>query len=69
MEAATDRPLVVPVFLEVPLPPSSPADIYASLRDGPGFLLESLEGSEKIARYSFICTAPTAMIAVARTGR
>ena len=68
MEAATDRPLVVPVFLDVPLPPSSPADIYASLRDGPGFLLESLEGSEKIARYSFICTAPTAMIAVAPDG-
>ncbi|MDV2481014.1 anthranilate synthase component I family protein [Methanoculleus sp. Wushi-C6] len=45
-----------------------PADLYASLRDGPGFLLESLEGGGKAARYSFICTAPAAEIAVAADG-
>ncbi|MCM2465159.1 anthranilate synthase component I [Methanoculleus sp. CWC-02] len=52
----------------MPLPASSPADLYASLREGPGFLLESLEGSEKTARYSFICTAPAATIAVTSDG-
>ncbi|MDD4252653.1 MAG: anthranilate synthase component I family protein [Methanoculleus horonobensis] len=52
----------------MPLPAASPADLYASLRDGPGFLLESLEGSEKTARYSFICTAPAATVAVASDG-
>ncbi|MCK8518465.1 anthranilate synthase component I family protein [Methanoculleus sp. 7T] len=61
-------PLIVPVFAEIPLPASSPADLYAALRDGPGFLLESLEGGEKAARYSFICTAPSAAVAVAPDG-
>ena len=65
---AADRPLVVPVYGEIPIPPSSPADLYASLRDGPGFLLESLEGSEKTARSSFICTAPAATVSVASDG-
>ena len=59
---------MVPVFVEVPLPSFSPAEIYATIRDGPGFLLESLEGSEKIARYSFICTSPAATVAVAPDG-
>nr|WP_292365925.1 MULTISPECIES: anthranilate synthase component I family protein [unclassified Methanoculleus] len=65
---AAGRPLVVPVYREIPLPGPSPADLYASLREGPGFLLESLEGSEKTARYSFICTAPAAIVAVAGDG-
>jgi anthranilate synthase component 1 len=65
---ASRRPLVVPVYAEIPLPASPPADLYASLRRGPGFLLESLEGSEKTARYSFICTAPAADVTVASDG-
>lgn len=65
---ASVRPLIVPVFSGIPLPAPSPADLYASLRGGPGFLLESLEGSEKTARYSFICTAPAATVAVAPDG-
>ncbi|MCC7556643.1 MAG: anthranilate synthase component I family protein [Methanoculleus marisnigri] len=52
----------------MPLPATSPADLYASLREGSGFLLESLEGSEKAARYSFICTVPAATVAVASDG-
>jgi len=66
--AESGRPLIVPLFCEIPLPASPPADLYASLRDGPGFLLESLEGSGKAARYSFICTAPAATVAVASDG-
>nr|WP_303715570.1 chorismate-binding protein [Methanoculleus marisnigri] len=66
--ARRERPLIVPVFTDIPLPASSPADLYASLRDGPGFLLESLEGNEKAACYSFICTAPAATIAVTADG-
>lgn len=62
------RPLIVPLFCENPLPILPPADLYVSLRDGPGFLLESLEGSGKTARYSFICTAPAADVTVAADG-
>ncbi len=66
--AYSGRPLIVPLFCEIPLPALPPADLYASLRDGPGFLLESLEGGGKAARYSFICTAPAADVTVAADG-
>ncbi|HOB17873.1 MAG TPA: anthranilate synthase component I family protein [Candidatus Methanoculleus thermohydrogenotrophicum] len=59
---------MVPVFAELPLPAYPPADLYASLREGPGFLLESLEGGGRCARYSFICTAPAATVAVTSDG-
>lgn len=66
--AHSGQPFIVPLFCEISLPALPPVDLYASLRDGPGFLLESLEGSGKTARYSFICTAPAADIAVAFDG-
>ncbi|MDD1645870.1 MAG: anthranilate synthase component I family protein [Methanomicrobiales archaeon] len=48
------RPLFVPLCTRIPLPDISPTDVYASLCHGPGVLLESMEGSEKIARYSYL---------------
>jgi anthranilate synthase component 1 len=48
------RPLFVPLCTRLPLPSLSPTDVYASLCRGPGILLESMEGSEKIARYSYL---------------
>ncbi|MDD1653300.1 MAG: anthranilate synthase component I family protein [Methanomicrobiales archaeon] len=48
------RPLFVPLCTRIPLPDLSPTDVYASLCRGPGVLLESMEGSEKIARYSYL---------------
>lgn len=42
-------------------------DVFCATRTGTGFLLESLEGSGKIARYSYVGTAPSCMITVTDT--
>ena len=52
------KPLVIPLCAELPFPDISPLDAYIGTRKGCGFLLESMEGSEKIARYSFIGIDP-----------
>jgi anthranilate synthase component I len=52
------RPLVIPLSLERPIPRISPLTIYAGLPGAKGFLLESMEGSEKVARYSFLGKDP-----------
>src|SRR5512136_160664 len=52
------RPLVIPLSLERPLPRISPLTIYSGLPGDRGFLLESMEGSEKMARYSFLGKDP-----------
>ena len=52
------RPLVVPLSLERPIPGISPLTIYSGLPGPGGFLLESMEGSEKMARYSFLGKDP-----------
>ncbi len=44
------KPLVIPLCAELPLPRCSPLDVFLKTRAGNGFLLESMEGSEKIAR-------------------
>ncbi len=56
------KPLIIPLCAELPLPDISPLEIYRSLRNGCGFLLESMEGSEKIARYSYIGIDPEFVI-------
>jgi anthranilate synthase component 1 len=48
------KPLVIPLGAELPLPDISPVSLFYHLYGGPGFLLESMEGSEKIARYSYL---------------
>ena len=64
MTAVNDqpKPLIVPLCAELPLPDISPLDIYTGTRRGPGFLLESMEGSEKLARYSFVGIGPEFVI-------
>jgi len=52
------RPLVIPLSLARPIPRISPLTIYAGLPGDGGFLLESMEGSEKMARYSFLGKDP-----------
>jgi anthranilate synthase component 1 len=52
------RPLVIPLSLERPIPRISPLTIYAGLPGAKGFLLESMEGSEKVARYSLLGKDP-----------
>ena len=56
------KPLVIPLCAELPLPRCSPPDVFAATRKGSGFLLESIDGSEKIARYSYIGIDPACVI-------
>jgi len=61
------KPLIIPLCAELPLPDISPLDMYTGTRNGSGFLLESMEGSEKLARYSFIGIDPEMVITIGRT--
>ncbi|MBI4322330.1 MAG: anthranilate synthase component I [Chloroflexi bacterium] len=50
-----ERGNIVPVWRELPADLDTPVSVYLKLRkDGPSFLLESVEGGEKLGRYSFI---------------
>lgn len=60
---------LVPVFAELPADLDTPLSAYLRLRPGPySFLLESVEGGEKWARYSFIGTDPL-MVLTGKQGR
>src|SRR5688500_10250072 len=60
---------LVPVFAELPADLDTPLSAYLRLRPGPySFLLESVEGGEKWARYSFLRTDPL-MVLSAKNGR
>lgn len=61
------KPLIIPLCTELPLPEISPLDVYMSTRAGCGFLLESMDGSEKLARYSFIGIDPEFVISIGKT--
>ena len=61
------KPLVIPLCAELPLPDISPLDLFTGTRTGCGFLLESMEGSEKLARYSFIGIEPEFVVSVGDT--
>lgn len=61
------KPLIIPLCAELPLPDISPLDLYEGTRTGCGFLLESMEGSEKLARYSFIGIEPEMIVTVRDT--
>jgi anthranilate synthase component I len=63
------RPLVIPLSLERPIPRVSPLTIYAGLPGTRGFLLESMEGSEKVARYSLLGKDPDLLITFGQDGR
>ena len=67
MAATQPKPLILPLCTELPLPDISPLDVYQALRTGCGFLLESMEGSEKLARYSFIGIEPDLMVSIGKT--
>jgi anthranilate synthase component 1 len=61
------KPLIIPLCAELPLPDISPLDLYEGTRTGCGFLLESMEGSEKLARYSFIGLEPEMIVTLGNT--
>jgi anthranilate synthase component I len=53
---------MVPVTRQVVLDGETPVSAFAKLHRGPyGFLLESLEGGERWARYTFLATDPRAV--------
>lgn len=50
---------LVPVYKELPADLDTPISVYLKVvRGGPSFLLESVEGGENLARYSFIGCDP-----------
>ena len=57
---------LVPVYREIPADMETPVTAYLKVaKTAPSFLLESVEGGERLARYSFIGTAPYRVL---RTG-
>jgi anthranilate synthase component 1 len=57
--ALAERPGMVPVTRQVVLDGDTPVSAFAKLHQGRyGFLLESLEGGERWARYTFLSTDP-----------
>jgi anthranilate synthase component 1 len=58
------KPLIIPLCAEMSLPDLSPLDVYTGTRTGCGFLLESMEGSEKLARYSFVGIDPEFVVTI-----
>ncbi|UCG77334.1 MAG: anthranilate synthase component I [Nitrospirota bacterium] len=53
---------LVPVYREVLADTETPVSAYLKLSSSPSFLLESVEGGEKWARYSFIGLHPSKII-------
>lgn len=50
---------VIPVYTDLMADLETPVTAYAKLKtDGPAFLLESIEGGERLSRYTFIACRP-----------
>src|SRR5258708_1596592 len=58
-------PTVVPVWREIPADLETPVSAYLKLARGPyGYLLESVEGGERLARFSFVGADPYLVLRV-----
>jgi anthranilate synthase component 1 len=54
---------LIPVYRELPADLETPVSVYLKLQDeGPSFLLESISGGERVARYSFIGVRPRVLL-------
>ncbi|KAI9223384.1 ADC synthase [Blastocladiella britannica] len=62
--AAADKALYVPVFATLPADLLTPVTAYLKMAHGAdySFLLESVQGGEKIGRYSFLGANPTSIL-------
>src|SRR5690348_7978442 len=59
------RPTLVPVWREIPADLDTPVSAYLKLARGPyAYLLESVEGGERLARYSFVGADPYLVLRV-----
>ncbi|WP_269799054.1 hypothetical protein [Geminisphaera colitermitum] len=55
---------IIPVYTDLMADFETPVSAYAKLRvAGPSFLLESIEGGERLSRYSFIGCRPRKVFA------
>src|SRR5512143_3070488 len=70
MAALSAQGNLIPVWRELPADLDTPVSIYLKLAGGAdeahraAFLLESVEGGEQVARYSFIGVAPSRLITI-----
>ncbi|MBI2328307.1 MAG: anthranilate synthase component I, partial [Chloroflexi bacterium] len=56
---------LVPVYREIVADLETPVSAFLKIkRDGYSFLLESVEGGEQLARYSFIGTEPYRVLSI-----
>jgi anthranilate synthase component 1 len=63
IERLSDQGNLIPVYRELPADLETPVSVYLKLQDeGPSFLLESVTGGERVARYSFIGVRPRALL-------
>ena len=59
VEALRDQGNVIPVYREIMADLETPVSAYLKIASGPfSFLLESVEGGERLARYSFLGADP-----------
>jgi anthranilate synthase component I len=59
VDALRDQGNVIPIYREIMADMETPVSAYLKIASGPySFLLESVEGGERLARYSFIGTDP-----------
>ncbi len=64
--ALRDQGNLVPIYREIMADSETPVSAYARINTGrPGFILESVEGGERIARYSFIGSNPFGQVRIA----
>ena len=62
-ESLVTRGNLIPVYRELDVDLETPVSVYLKLRgDGESFLLESVEGGEQLARYSFLATNPARVL-------
>ncbi|HET7092176.1 MAG TPA: hypothetical protein VFI22_01830, partial [Thermomicrobiales bacterium] len=64
--AGSEGARTVPIFRETMADLETPVSAFLKVRgDGPAFLLESIEGGERLARYSFIGANPVVLLRLA----
>jgi anthranilate synthase component 1 len=62
-----ERGNIVPIYRELPADLETPVSVYLKLRGATeSFLLESVEGGEQLARYSFIAIDPARVLTLQR---
>ncbi|HUG15946.1 MAG TPA: anthranilate synthase component I [Thermomicrobiales bacterium] len=65
--ALRDRGNVIPVYREIMADMETPVSAYLKIADGPhSFLLESVEGGQTLARYSFLGSNPYLIVRLER---